>query len=193
MPATATAGDQRTHILDTALALMSVRGVPDTSMRHLAEACGLNVATLYHYFPSKEAIVHAVIEDRRYLDRLAVDVPTVDPSTTPRQRIEAILRFLWRATQAEGALVKLMLSECLRADPLGMDTVAQLMDAMDAGFERWLHDLVPELDMDPAVAARIIRSQLIGWLIEGLALLPAGREPEFDRRAAELAAVLAPG
>ena len=55
---------QREHILSTALSLMSQHGVTGTSMRSLAGATGLNVATLYHYFPSKRDLLVAVLEER---------------------------------------------------------------------------------------------------------------------------------
>jgi len=45
--------NQRQRILSTALSLMATQGVDGTSMRNLAAATGLNVASLYHYFPSK--------------------------------------------------------------------------------------------------------------------------------------------
>ena len=62
----------RTRILDSALGLMSERGAAGTSMRRLADACGLNVATIYHYFPSKADVLRAVIEERRYGERTAL-------------------------------------------------------------------------------------------------------------------------
>ena len=34
-------------------------------MRQLAGACELNVATLYHYFPSKADLFRAVVEEQR--------------------------------------------------------------------------------------------------------------------------------
>ena len=39
--------------------LVSERGAAGTSMRRLAAACGLNVATIYHYFPSKADLLRA--------------------------------------------------------------------------------------------------------------------------------------
>ncbi len=185
--------DQRGHILATALDLMSERGAPDTSMRNLADACGLNVATLYHYFPSKNDLVHAVIEDRRYLDRLAEDLPPIDRTLPPQARVEAILAWLWRATLDEEALVRLILGESLRAEPAALEIVGLLIEAMDAGFEVWLNDLVPELTGDPAIMARVLRGQVIAWLIEGILVAPTDREASFDQRARELAAVLVPG
>ena len=41
----------RRRILQIALTLMAQRGVDGTSVRDLASAAGLNVASLYHYFP----------------------------------------------------------------------------------------------------------------------------------------------
>ena len=51
----------RSRILQIALTLMSQRGVDGTSMRDLAGAAGLNVASLYHYFPSKRDLLEAVL------------------------------------------------------------------------------------------------------------------------------------
>ncbi len=56
---------QRDRILDATLALMARGGAHGTSMRAVASACGLNVATLYHYFPSKRDLLRAAIEHRR--------------------------------------------------------------------------------------------------------------------------------
>ena len=53
--------NQRTRILDATLALMAREGTSGTSMRAVAAASGLNVATLYHYFPSKHDLCQAAI------------------------------------------------------------------------------------------------------------------------------------
>ena len=74
----------RTRILDAALALMSGQGSAGVSMRQLAAACNLNVATIYHYFPSKADLLRSVMEERRYDERLDRDAPVLDPS--PRDR-----------------------------------------------------------------------------------------------------------
>ena len=59
---------QRDRILDATLALMARGGAHGTSMRAVAAACGLNVATLYHYFPSKRDLLQAAIAHRRATD-----------------------------------------------------------------------------------------------------------------------------
>ena len=67
---TATAGEgsaTRRRILQIALTLMAQRGVDGTSMRDLASAAGLNVASLYHYFPSKRDLSESVLIEQGFL------------------------------------------------------------------------------------------------------------------------------
>src|ERR1700677_3216567 len=66
---------QRQHILSVALSLMAQSGVDGTSMRDLAAATGLNVASLYHYFPSKRDLLVAVLDVHGMVDNLAAAVP----------------------------------------------------------------------------------------------------------------------
>ena len=183
--------DQRTRILANALDLMAERGASVTSMRQLADACQLNVATLYHYFPSKAALIRAVIEDRRYLEALATDLPPVDPDQPADERLAGLVRWLWRVTLAEESLIRLILSESLRAEPQAVDTVRTLIDAMDDGFARWLAELVPEVDdADRPATARAIRAQLFSLVVESLVVPVDERPARFDARADELAGLL---
>src|ERR1700751_1499187 len=57
----------RRRILRIALSLMSQRGVDGTSMRDLASAAGLNVASVYHYFPSKRELLEAVLVQQGFM------------------------------------------------------------------------------------------------------------------------------
>ena len=68
----------RRRILQIALALMAQRGVDGTSMRDLASAAGLNVASLYHYFPSKRDLLEAVLVEQGFLP-IQVPRPDGDP------------------------------------------------------------------------------------------------------------------
>jgi len=49
-------------ILDAALQIFTSRGLHDGTMEEIAEAAELGKATLYYYFPSKETILHALVE-----------------------------------------------------------------------------------------------------------------------------------
>ncbi|MDW8088744.1 MAG: TetR/AcrR family transcriptional regulator [Bacteroidia bacterium] len=51
---------QRDRILATALRLFAERGFPQVTLRELAQRVQLSPATLYHYFPTKEALLAAL-------------------------------------------------------------------------------------------------------------------------------------
>ncbi|MHC4885905.1 MAG: TetR/AcrR family transcriptional regulator [Planctomycetota bacterium] len=53
----------RREIFAAAEHLFANRGYDATSMRDLAEAAGVRAPTLYHYFPSKQALLEALFED----------------------------------------------------------------------------------------------------------------------------------
>ncbi|WP_428925761.1 TetR/AcrR family transcriptional regulator [Marinibacterium sp. SX1] len=52
---------RRVQILDEMLRLCANRHFASISMRQLAAACDVNMALLYHYFDSKEGLVHAAL------------------------------------------------------------------------------------------------------------------------------------
>lgn len=53
----------RTAILESASALFSAHGVEKTSMDSIAERADISIASLYNYFPSKDLLLSAIIED----------------------------------------------------------------------------------------------------------------------------------
>src|SRR5689334_6034190 len=56
----------RGRILTEASRIIASKGEKAMSMRELADACGANVAAIYYYFDSKDALLRAVIEERQY-------------------------------------------------------------------------------------------------------------------------------
>ena len=61
---TAKGEDTSRRVFDTALRLFRDRGFEGTTMRDIADEAGLSLGAAYHYFVSKDAIVHA------YYDRV---------------------------------------------------------------------------------------------------------------------------
>ena len=53
----------RQRILISAARLFSEKGYTETSIREIAEAVGLNTASLYYHFPSKNAILEQMLAD----------------------------------------------------------------------------------------------------------------------------------
>jgi AcrR family transcriptional regulator len=181
----------RARILDAALALMSEQGSAGASMRQLAAASGLNVATIYHYFPSKADVLRAVLDERRYGERLTADAPPLDPATPPRVRLADLIEWLWANALEEEAVLRLLVGEALRGEASATAAAAELVDVLAAGIEAWLVSGFPELRADAGLVARVIRSQVFALVVEHLAL--GGVTPAVARkRAEELAEVAFP-
>ena len=64
--------DKRQLILDQAAALIAGRGFELATMLELAQACGTSKSLLYHYFPHKEDLLFAIVEE--HITRQAADL-----------------------------------------------------------------------------------------------------------------------
>jgi AcrR family transcriptional regulator len=60
-PVPVTTGGRRSEILDTAAGLFASSGYVHTSLRDVADACGIQAGSLYHHFDSKEALARELI------------------------------------------------------------------------------------------------------------------------------------
>jgi len=184
--------DQRGRILDVALRLMAEHGVHAMSMRRLAAACGLNVASIYHYFPSKADLLRAVIAHQSYEDLLA-QTPPIDPDLDRRARLAELLRWIWSEMAGQDDMWRLLLGESLRGDEEALRSAAGLSSTFEAALRRWLEQLFPDLDGDALVTARVLRGLIYGFFVEHLPLAAPERTRLLARRAVEVAAVILPG
>lgn len=83
--------NKQTKILDGALACFEASGFHGSTVPEIAQAAGVAVGTLYRYFPTKEALVNALIAS--WQARFEADVLAPVPATaTPR----AAFRLYWR-------------------------------------------------------------------------------------------------
>ena len=174
---------------------MSTKGVDGTSMRNLASATGLNVASLYHYFPSKRDLLVAVLEDRGFVDDLAaaseVSVSRDDPATGLADLMDDILQSMLEVED----FVRLMLGEVIRGDDTAFAVGTELFAATQASLEHSLGECRPPLCRpgEEAAMARMLRALLVGLFVEHVAgVLGNGDDPStvFHNRAEEFAALL---
>ncbi len=87
------------NILDTATAIIVERGVSALNTNLVAERAGVNVGTVYHYFPNKTAILVELLRidmDRRsaYLFNKVSELPEVDDLAAWTSELFAITRLL---------------------------------------------------------------------------------------------------
>jgi AcrR family transcriptional regulator len=186
--------NQRERILDIALGLMSEHGAGATSMRQLAAACGVNVAAIYYYFPSKAELLRSVIEERRYGLRLR-ELPEVDTTLAPRERLVALILAMADGAMEEEAIWRLLLGEGLRGDETALAVGRELLAALEPALEAWLVELFPPTEqpstsVDIDSVATVVLAQLFSFFVGQLFRPPAQRDAAA-RREAEAIATLA--
>jgi AcrR family transcriptional regulator len=149
---------------------MSQRGVDGTSMRDLASAAGLNVASLYHYFPSKRELLVAVLDERGFL----ADLAAARPAALTREAADGLAELLddiLRSMLEVEAFIRLMMGEVMRGDETAHAVGVELFAATQASLERWLAEAEPKLCAGPGApaVARMLRATLIGLFFEHVA------------------------
>src|SRR5690242_18157615 len=122
------AGLTRAHILDAALAIVDRDGLKGLTMRGLGAALGVEAMTLYHYVPTKEALIDGLVE--------RVFTTAAGPaghSGDYRSRLRAYAESLRTTLLAHPALLPVIARPA--ATPATLDAVEALLRALTAaGF-----------------------------------------------------------
>jgi TetR/AcrR family transcriptional regulator len=182
------------RILDAALASFGTRGYEATSLDALAGSLEVAKQTILYWFPSKEALLEAVIA--RSAGELAVAMQTaLDGAGAGWERVEAVVRSVFRLAARRPELLGL-LRESAR---LGPPAATQMTVALQPLVERASNFLQAEMDLghmrrhDPHLLLLAIYSTVIGMFTEVEVLRALGEEPtarSLVRRRADVLALL---
>ena len=103
-------------------------------MRNLAAATGLNVASLYHYFPSKRDLLVAVLEEG-FVDgagRTSEHGAAAGPASSLADLLNGLLQSMLEVED----FVRLMLGEVMRGDDTAFAVGHELFTGAQASLER---------------------------------------------------------
>lgn len=121
-PGSAEQRARRSRILRAATRLATKQGFDGVQMHDIAKESGVAIATLYRYFPSKTHLYSAVM--RSHVDSLARNVPDLDDSQSPAERVA---NYLHHATLA--LMARPLLADALtRANLNGADEASVASD-----------------------------------------------------------------
>lgn len=86
-------GERRNQeIFDTAAHLFASRGYARTSIRDLAEALGMQKSSLYHYFDSKEDLLHRMLD--QFMDQALERIESLcGQDLPPLEKLAEFMRF----------------------------------------------------------------------------------------------------
>lgn len=133
-----------------ALALFTDQGYEGTSMRQIADALGINKASLYYHFPNKEALLRAAFERRGSEAEELLDWCERQPRSPELVR-ETVRR--WVESYSEEKLLGIRF---LRANPfIGRTLRGTDGDRIGDPLDR-LSDLLAGLIPDPTPAKSIL-------------------------------------
>jgi AcrR family transcriptional regulator len=186
---------QRDRIVELALELMAERGARGMSMRDLAAAAGMNVASLYHYFPSKQELLAAVIEQSGHADVLSGQPPPVPEGVSEEEAIAALLWHSWEAMLGVEGYVRVMIGEALRHEAAATTVGTDLRARTHASLEQWVKEATPGLcdALGAAPLARLLETVLVGVFIDHVTAPGATARTALRRRAEEVAHLLCAG
>lgn len=109
-------------IIEATTQLLVEEGFHNLSTNRIAEAAGVSVGSLYQYFPNKEAIVAAVVDEfaDRQFEILAKELADLDLDADIDDAIGGLIRSLLEAKKQEPELSRVLFEEL---PPIGQTDV----------------------------------------------------------------------
>lgn len=171
------------HILGATARILVSRGWAGTTTNHIADRAGVSVGTLYEYFPSKEALVSALVD--RHLDEAELRLAVLVRSSTA-DTLEGVVRAIVSAMldlHAAAPRLHRVLFEEVPHGPAVRARVRAIEDAQTVA----LSALLPRLARvkERAVTARVI-VELLEALTHRWVITPAAEPLPRERMQAEL-------
>ncbi len=119
------------YILKQSLRLFRKKSYHNTSIADIAEACGLLKGSLYHYFPSKEALMSAVIKYAHSYFQKEVFSIAYQENLSPQEKIELMFKKSQKALLSDGDIMGNIGVETARVIP-------EFSDSIRIFFEEWI-------------------------------------------------------
>ncbi|MCO5233089.1 MAG: TetR/AcrR family transcriptional regulator; helix-turn-helix transcriptional regulator [Chitinophagales bacterium] len=119
------------YILKQSLRLFRKKSYHNTSIADIAEACGLLKGSLYHYFPSKEALMIAVIKYAHAYFNREVFAIAYNEELDAQQKMEQMFKKSERALLSDGDIMGNIGVETARVIPEFSESIRDF-------FEDWI-------------------------------------------------------
>ena len=153
---------RREAIVEKAAELFAAVGFQGASIADLAKACESSKSLVYHYYPSKEEILYAVMAS--HLDQLVEDMESVTAKNgDPREELHTLLRAFMRHYVGAVDRQKVLLNELGNLPPDKRNLIVHQQRAVIRAVETLLARIHAPLAADP-VRARAHTMLLFGMI-----------------------------
>ncbi len=166
------------RILDAALVSFGSRGYEATSLDSLAEGLGMRKQSILYWFPSKEALLEALI-DRSAAELAQALQGALDRAGDGWARVEAVVRSVFRVAAQRPELLGL-LREVGRLGPPAATRLTLVLEPLVARASAFLESEMESGHMrrhDPRLLLLAIYSTVVGMVTEVEVLRALGEEP----------------
>ena len=160
-------------MLDAAVRAFARRGFSGLTMDDLAREAGYSTASLYNYFPNKDAVLCALVD--RSLERMlrAVEGP-LPLGLSPVQRLESIVLRLLEEAREHLWLTELLMSHAMASGEADPGSVASSYLAVHQRFMDAVTGFVGQVDWMPGDHAERLAYHLVSavrtenflWLVQ---------------------------
>jgi AcrR family transcriptional regulator len=160
--------ERRRQILAEAAQLFATAGFRGVTTRDVAARVGITEAALYRYFPSKEAIYAAILEERMASPDPLAAVESAAAAGRDREVFLGLALVLLRRVEQDPALLRLLLFSALE----GHDMARPFQETRIRRLREFLSHYVARRQregafrrVDPALAARAFIGMVVDHLI----------------------------
>ena len=183
--------ERRRQILDAAVRVFARSGYHGSRVGDIAEEAGVAHGLLYHYFPSKEAVLQTIFRENwgALIERFRAVEVADEPAP---EKLEGIAKILLRTWRNDPDLVTVMVREVARSQQLQgqVEEVREAFVIVQRVIEEGQAMGAFRPDLDARLASWVVygglEEVLTGWV---LGQLPAGEDEvaKAERTAIDLA------
>jgi len=173
---------QRDKILKATSELLETVGVDELTTIRVAEAVGISVGTLYHYFPNKHAILHSLAENwiETVLEGLE-DIGQRDLSTVAIKDFVVLITGIFEALFIKHSPLLPLIN--------AINTLPEL-NSLKVEFKQQLIKALAEIFIDLNICNSTLESERLSsvyWqLLQGLLLLYVDADPKSDKTLSDI-------
>lgn len=181
-------GTSTERILSTSLDLFAMKGYDATAVREICEAAGITKPTLYHFFGSKEGVLHALVQTGFEQYRSIVDASMESPGLF-KERVKIFARAIFQSARTKPVLWRFIHS-VIWAPPgtavLQADSCTEFYDSVVGVLAAAMEQAVERGELAPgsARARMLVLMGTIGEAATGFVI--AGKPQLTDELADEI-------
>ncbi len=158
------------QIIDAAIRVLARQGYARTSLLEIAKEAGMSKGALHYHYPTKEALIHAVLEAACNVVQ-ARTVEAWSPSDNPFEALRKSLEELWatRVQRTDEALVVADLLALSLYDESLRATLAEFYELGARQIREYLEEHLVSLGLEPRISLDLLPRVVIGML-DGLVM-----------------------